>query len=89
VLIDENQYTINDAAFALSMTLPTKMVDWPGTRHNFGATIAHADGHAEIHHWQDARTKGEGLSAPPDHSIQLPDDVDIEWLQQRTSTKAF
>jgi len=88
IFIDENQYTINDAAFAASMALPTEMVDWPGTRHNFGAALAFADGHAELHRWTDARTKGSGILAAPSDAILMPDNADIVWLQQRTSALA-
>ena len=88
VFIDENERTITDAAFALSMTQPTKIVDWPGTRHNFGASISFADGHAETHHWSDSRTAGTGIIAPTGHSTQSPDNADITWLQQRTSALA-
>lgn len=87
IFIDENQYTINDA-FALAMTQPTEMVDWPGTRHNFGVTLAFADGHSEIHHWTDNRTRGSGLSSPPSQPILSSDNADIVWLQQRTSASA-
>jgi prepilin-type N-terminal cleavage/methylation domain-containing protein len=86
MLIDENQYNISDAAFALSMSLPTEILDWPGTYHNLAAGIHFADGHTEIHKWLDPRTVvNERVSKGAHH---LPNNVDILWLQQRTSSLA-
>ncbi len=86
ILIDEDSHSINDAAFALSMESPTEWLDWPGAYHNFGCSIAFADGHSEIHHWLDGRTKvvGGNTSTP-----FQPDNPDITWLQQRTSASAL
>ena len=84
MLIDENQYNISDGAFALSMRLPTEMLDWPGTYHNLAAGIHFADAHTEIHKWVDPRTIVNERVSKGLHS--LPNNVDIVWLQQRTST---
>jgi prepilin-type N-terminal cleavage/methylation domain-containing protein/prepilin-type processing-associated H-X9-DG protein len=86
IFMDENQYNINDAAFAVSMTIPTEMIDWPGTYHHAAAGIAFADGHAEIHRWQDGRTKSGHVNSSP--HLQTPDNGDILWLQTKTSAKA-
>lgn len=85
VLVDENQYTINDAAFAVSMTSPTEMVDWPGSSHNSAGTVHFADGHSEIHKWRDGRTLIR--HRVPQRPHQLPGNSDILWLQERTSAK--
>ncbi len=82
VFIDENQNNINDAAFAVSMTQPTEMIDWPATYHNFSGTLAFADGHSEIHRWKDGRTKtghvtnGPHVQTPnnPGHSVAATED---------------
>jgi len=88
VFMDENQYNINDAAFAVAMNhAPTIMMDWPGTYHHFSAGIAFADGHVEIHHWTDRRTKVKTRVALGPHP-QSPANPDILWLQQRTSALA-
>ncbi len=85
VLTDENALGLNDAAFALSMETPTAWLDWPGTYHNFGCTLAFADGHVEIHHWADGRTR---MADGDDSGTLQPNNADITWLQQRTSAKA-
>jgi prepilin-type processing-associated H-X9-DG protein len=85
IFIDENAYSINDAAFAVIMETPTEWKDWPGTYHNFGCTIAYADGHSETHHWTDSRTKPDTGGYGPMGQENNPD---IIWLQQRTSAKA-
>ena len=87
VFIDENQYNINDAAFAVSMTTPTEIIDWPGTYHNFSGFLAFADGHEEIHHWIDGRTKVTTRVYAGPH-VQTPNNPDILWLQKRTSALA-
>jgi len=85
VFAEEDRYSINDAAFAVCMTMPTAWVDWPATYHNGSGGIGFADGHSEIHHWTDPRTR---LTATPPLglTIQSPDNPDILWLQQRNST---
>jgi len=82
VLIDEDELSINDAAFGMIMTLPTVMLDWPATRHDVSGTISFADGSAEIHRWQDGRSIAKTPFTTP---ITQPDNGDILWLQARTS----
>lgn len=86
VFVDENQYNINDGAFAVSMATPTEMIDWPGTYHHFAAGLAFADGHSEIHQWTDRRTRTKKVDSGP--HVQTPDNRDIIWLQERTSARA-
>jgi prepilin-type processing-associated H-X9-DG protein len=80
VLLDEDAYSINDAAFAITM-VENKFLDGPGTYHNFAAGIAFADGHSEIHKWKDGRTKWAGARS------FSPDNPDVVWMQERTSAK--
>ncbi len=92
VLVDEDEHLINDAAFAVAMTQPEQIIDWPGRYHNGSAGLAFADGHSEIHRWLDPRTKipSNYRSDPKDyltHKIQ-PGNQDIVWLQRRTSASA-
>ncbi len=88
VFMDENRHNINDAAFAVSMNLPTTMIDWPGTYHHSAAGIAFADGHSEIHRWVDGRTKVNQRVRSGPHR-QSPDNPDIVWLQARTSANVL
>ena len=86
ILLDEDQYSINDAAFAVSMTTPTWWVDWPGTYHNFGCGIAFGDGHSEVHRWTDSRTRV--INGDTKSRRNQPNNSDILWLQQHTSALA-
>ena len=89
VLVDEDQYSIDDGAFDVSMvTRPTSWISRPGTYHNLAASFALADGHAEIHKWKDARTKASSMIPPRVPTAQTnPDNSDIIWLQARTSAR--
>lgn len=83
VFIDEHPASINDGAFAVSMTRPEKIIDWPGVQHDFGAGAGFADGHAEIHKWKDARTR-------PTSSLDIviqSGNVDVRWLLDHTTAK--
>jgi len=82
-LIDEDEFSINDGSFAVVMTQPTQMIDWPGTRHDVSGVVAFGDGHAEIHRWKDSRTVVKNGNVT--RSSQ-PNDEDILWLQERTTS---
>jgi prepilin-type N-terminal cleavage/methylation domain-containing protein/prepilin-type processing-associated H-X9-DG protein len=101
VFIDERQDCINWGNYMTDMSGDTPSEpgiyqfneDMPGMYHNRSAGFAFADGHAEIQHWQDARTtpplqppvvgiSGEtGPAVPP---LAVPRDVDVRWLQLHT-----
>jgi prepilin-type N-terminal cleavage/methylation domain-containing protein/prepilin-type processing-associated H-X9-DG protein len=84
VFIDEDPLSINDAAFAVCCQ-SSVMIDWPATYHNMACAFAFADGHAEIHHWLDGRTKiapnGSNVNSKPYQAGS----VDLAWLQQHTA----
>ena len=68
-----------------------ELANTPAAYHNGACGFMFADGHAEIHKWVDPRTE------PPIIKNQLmdggvgggrkeqPGNMDIRWLQQRTS----
>jgi prepilin-type N-terminal cleavage/methylation domain-containing protein len=85
VLIDEDPDNISDGAFAVSMARPTAMLDWPGAYHNLAAGVHFADGHTETHKWVDPRTRPGGRVSKGLH-FQSPENPDILWLQERTSS---
>jgi len=83
VLIDEDDYSLNDAGFAVGMVSP-KWIDWPSTAHNMACGFAFADGHSEIHKWKQADTKvykgNVGQLVP-----KIP--TDWQWISERTSAR--
>jgi hypothetical protein len=89
VLIDENPDSINDGAFAVGMDWPTTSVwaDVPSILHDAGCSFAFADGHYELHKWSDRRT----LAMNPTYSTTFsyvfsqPNNLDIKWVQDRTT----
>jgi prepilin-type N-terminal cleavage/methylation domain-containing protein len=84
VLLDEDDKSINDAGFAVGMTLPTQMIDWPATYHNMAAGFAFADGHSEIKKWKDKRTK---VVAGNVSRVAQPNNPDLIWMIERTSAR--
>jgi prepilin-type processing-associated H-X9-DG protein len=87
VLIDEDQWSVNDAAFGMSCQAQS-WIDWPGTYHNNACGIAFADGHSEIHKWVDGRTKVRVVNNVGQVAqLAVKGSVDWTWLAERTSAK--
>ncbi len=80
VLVDEDVYNLNDAAFAFGMEHPV-WIDAPGTYHNGGCGFAFADGHTESHMWL-SRSPKKGHQAPMGNPLDLKD---WYWMRDRTS----
>ena len=87
VMMDEHPDSINDAVFMLDPGFARGQEKWrdlPGNHHNGGCGLSYADGHSEIHPWQDSQTIIPvnyivwSMSAP--HSINLVVSKDYEWL---------
>jgi type II secretory pathway pseudopilin PulG len=84
VFLDEREDCINDGCFETDPDTRYQLIDFPASRHNNAGGFSSADGHAEIHHWQDRRTMpvlqtGQFLSL----NVNLPGDKDVLWLAQR------
>ena len=95
VFIDEREDSINDGWFAIDMSgydpmnaASWRIVDYPASYHNGAGGLSFADGHSEIRKWVDPRTtpvlrRGQLLPL----NQPSPNNRDIDWLQQRTSTR--
>jgi len=62
--------------------------DLPSLYHDGAATFSYADGHGEIHRWEDPRTTPPPSPAYPPNSpspLVSPRNPDIAWLQDRTT----
>ncbi len=89
VFLDERPDSINDGLFMVDMETynPTnlaglKVRDLPAMYHNGSSSFTFADGHAEFHHWLDARTRSlksvsEGQPAPNNR--------DVLWLMEHAT----
>jgi prepilin-type N-terminal cleavage/methylation domain-containing protein/prepilin-type processing-associated H-X9-DG protein len=95
VFLDEREDSINDGWFAVNMDgydplnpKSYQIVDYPASYHNRAGGFSFADGHAEIRKWLDGRTtpvlkKGQAIPL----GVSSPNNVDVGWLQDRTSSK--
>ena len=66
-------------------SVQTTFFNFPNSSHNRGGVVSFADGHVERHRWQDQRTI---TAFSPDyhrHSDSSPRNIDIKWLQERTT----
>lgn len=88
VLLDENNKSLNDAGFAVTM-MANRFLDGPGSFHNGACGIAFADGHSEIKPWRDARTKAWEKYGAAVYTSIPPNTInpDVVWLQERTSAR--
>ena len=83
VLIDENEYPINDAYFVSNPASGNYWQDVPATRHGSAGGLSYADGHSEIKRWRDNNilnykgTKGQVIGDPKSG--------DASWLEQRAT----
>lgn len=86
VLLDEHENTINDAHFYPFSNMKTfgnqGWLDTPSGRHGNGTGFAFADGHSEIHRWQDSDvTKAQGPPTTRNLSIcPNPGPKDWQWF---------
>ncbi len=89
VLVDEDEYSISIASFNVSMkTQPASMINWPGTYHGNCASFSFLDGHVEVHHWKDPRTKNSSHNRGQLPTAQGgPDNLDLVWIQSHTSAQ--
>ena len=85
VILDEDPYSINDAAFATCCNLPDQMIDWAASFHALAAGFAFADGHSVIKHWVDPRTYSIETSGGKSEVDSQPKNPDIEWLRLKSS----
>jgi prepilin-type N-terminal cleavage/methylation domain-containing protein/prepilin-type processing-associated H-X9-DG protein len=88
ILDEQGEQSINDGFFAVPMDTYDPMspnsyqwVDIPATYHGNAGSFSFADGHSEIHKWKDGRTATIALGA------FSPGNVDLDWIQSKSSAK--
>ena len=88
VLCDEREDSINDGCFQVDPATPGALIDFPGAYHEGAGSFSFADGHVELHRWQDSRTVPllvPGQLIPL--NLNFPRDPDVEWIQQHSSAR--
>jgi prepilin-type processing-associated H-X9-DG protein len=83
VLIDENEYSINDAFFVNDPSQGNYWQDIPATRHGASCGLSFADGHSEIKHWKDSKILN--YTGTTGTITGDPTSGDCEWLNQRAT----
>ena len=92
VFIDEHEVTIDDGVFNIGDDwyarhtgggVPPFWASFPGDRHQNGANLSFADGHAEHHRWRFQRQVIQAYAAVSPVTItNLEDALDENWLEQ-------
>ena len=88
VLVDEDQFSINDAYFGNQIAKETdttaRIIDFPAHYHNGACGFSFADGHSEIHKWIGSTIKtttlGMGLAVDAGNSVE-----DVKWMSRNCS----
>jgi len=93
VFLDEHPQGINDGWFAVSMAgydpnqpASWSIVDFPASYHNRACGFSFGDGHSEIRKWLNAKTC-PSIDKPLTLGQGMPNNVDCDWLYQRTTSK--
>lgn len=93
VTMDEHPDSINDAALAVVMAEPgattARILDFPASFHENGATMSFADGRSEVHPWKGAKIRpavryNNTLSLNVDAADSLKD---VIWLSAHTTVR--
>jgi prepilin-type processing-associated H-X9-DG protein len=87
VFLDEHPGSINDGNFAIQLPNAGRLVDVPASHHDRAGTVSFADGHTELHAWQDNRTMPafRGFEIPL--NFRSPGNSDVAWLVARASSR--
>ena len=92
VLIDENEISINDAAFGVVMTAQTgvqvtqvSIIDYPSGRHAGSTGMSFSDGHSIIHKWQSSTTYTPPNPVSSSSSSDPACVSDMVWLSSVTT----
>ena len=87
LFIDVNPNSICWPYFGVTMSPPGSetFFNFPGSYHDSAGVIGFADGHAEIHRWQDLRTIAGKSSNYHNHAEPSPNNVDVAWLQRHAT----
>jgi prepilin-type processing-associated H-X9-DG protein len=89
VLIDENEYSINDGFFVNAPEQGNYWQDVPAARHGASCGLSFFDGHSEIKHWKDSTILNykpmPGQTTALGQIAGAPNSGDCDWLHQRAT----
>ncbi len=87
--VDEHPSSINDDGFAVAITVPGTTVGWlvdtPANYHNNASAFTFADGHSEMHKWEEQRCKSV-VNYPNGPVGPQNSTVDAIWLSDRATS---
>jgi len=84
LMTDEHADSINDAFLITDMVDPA-FIDGPAAYHNGADNFSFADGHAEIHKWQQLKYWPAVQQTSWEHILEPSDGPDVQWMFQHTS----
>ncbi len=96
IFLDERPESINDDCFMLAPFVTwddanhNQLGDWPAFYHGGAGSLVFADGHCESRRWKDSRTTPKNIA---DHSFPIPalvaspNNLDVTWLQERSTRR--
>ncbi len=85
VFVDEHEDSIDDGNFFLGWSVDA-FEALPGSRHASGATLSFPDGHVQIKHWRDPRTK-KPVDGVPWSPYLMPNNPDRRWFLEHATEK--
>jgi prepilin-type N-terminal cleavage/methylation domain-containing protein/prepilin-type processing-associated H-X9-DG protein len=86
VFTDEHPDVINDGSFVEHLGENTEWSDLVSSLHNQGCVMSFADGHAELHKWQNLSTCPPVRKIPlGDFSVVSGQNQDLIWVQAHSS----
>jgi len=92
VFINEHPDSVNFADLAVAMNdgaPPTSIhiIDYPASNHNGSGSLSFADGHAEMHEWQDNRTKPAVQNKNIPLVVPSPGNQDMVYMSRHASVR--
>ena len=89
IFVEEHPDTISDGYF-LNKAYYNEWIRLPASYHDGGATFSFADGHGELHHWQDASTKAPAQpdAAPVYLNLPYGEQNDLKWIITHMSVES-
>jgi prepilin-type N-terminal cleavage/methylation domain-containing protein/prepilin-type processing-associated H-X9-DG protein len=90
VFVDEHPDSINNGDMAVKCDTrgpQAQFIDYPASYHNGACGFSFADGHGEIKKWLDPRTKIPIRYTGTLGNKSSPNNPDIAWMQERTSSR--